>query len=257
MKKFMLLLALFAFMFTACNKDGVPKEVKAKFNEMYPNTEAVWAKQDDGNFLATFTFEEIEWNALFAADANWMKSSKLVDEATFPAKGVEYLKLFYPDLTPTYMMYQDAEGDHYLAEITKEETLMEILFDVDGNLVKDENNAVYAKFMEKYPAAVAPVWGKNEDGSFKVDFTLENVAWTGNFAAADGNWINSYQLLKLEEYPATVNDYFKKLKGIEIKEVKKIVGPESETINVKTMIKDKATCFVFDKDGKFVEKKEI
>jgi hypothetical protein len=255
MKKVIVLLALFAFVITACNKDGIPKEVKAKFSEMFPDIEAVWEKQDDGNFLATFTFEEIEWTALFGADGSWMKSSKNLDEASFPAKGVEYLKMFYPDLTPVYVMYQDEEGDHYLAEMTKEETAMEVLFDVDGNLVMDENNVIIASFNEKYAGAVNPMWEKKEDGNFKVDFTLEDLAWTALFGP-DANWMKTYRILKTEEYPEAINEYFKKMKLVEITEVKKMIDTDGEKIKVKTMLKEKETCFIFDKDGAFLEKEE-
>lgn len=257
MKKFALLLTLIAFVLASCNKGGAPKNVKAKFDEMYMGaTEVVWAKQADGNFLATFKFEEGEWTALFGADGMWLKSTKKLDEATFPAKGVEYLKLFYEGQTPSYMMVKDSIGETYLAEMTKDETKMEVIFDMNGQVMKDENNVVFAKFMEKYPAASDFAWSKKEDGNFMVAFTSEGKAWKSAFAA-DGNWLYSENILKQEEYPEAIVNYFKKMKGVEVKEVKIKQTAEKESFEVLTVLKDVETCFIFDKEGKFVEKMEL
>ncbi|HPD64729.1 MAG TPA: PepSY-like domain-containing protein [Bacteroidia bacterium] len=257
MKKFALLLALVAFIFSSCNKGGAPKDVKAKFDEMYKGaTEVAWAKQDDGNYLATFKFEEGEWTALFGADGMWLKSTKKLDETTFPAKGVEYLKLFYEGQTPSYSMVKDSIGETYLAEMTKEENKMEVFFDMNGKVIKDENNAVFAKFMEKYPSATDAAWSKKEDGNFLVSFNADGKAWTSAFAA-DGNWLYSENILKQEEYPEAIANYFKKMKGVEVKEVKMKQTAEKDAYEVLTAFKDVETCFIFDKDGKFIEKMDL
>lgn len=255
MKKLVLMFAVLAFVVVACNKGGAPKEVTAKFTETYADTKAEWAKQEDGNWLATFKFEEMDWTALFAPDGTWIESVKATDEAGFPVKAVEYLKLFYADMTPTYKFMKNADGEFNVAEMMKEEQAMKVLFSAEGSVVKDESNPIIAKFTEAYPTATEVAWSKMEE-DFLANFLVDGKAWKAVFAK-DGVWKYSESVVAAEEIPGPVADYFKKLKGFEQKDALMTKTPEKTTYTVNGTLLKKTFSFIFDDKGVFVEKKEV
>jgi len=256
MKKILLLFALTAFIFSSCNKGGAPKDVKAKFDEMYKGaTEVTWVKQEDGTFQATFKFEDGNWTSLFDESGNWIKSTKSLDEKTFPVAATEYLKLFYNGKTAVYTMLKDTLGETYIAEFGKDDNRLEVYFDMNGKLMKDDNNPVYGKFMEKYATATNTKWTKNEDGSFDVSFNIDSMEMSSKFAA-DGNWMETITEMTEGNIPETMTGYFKKLKGFAQKDVMKVESPEGVKYCVCGSMADKEYCYIFDDAGKFVEKKE-
>jgi len=256
MKKFYVVLILIAFFITSCNKGNIPKEVKNSFQLLYNDVKEVeWLKQDDGNYLATFTKSTDTYKAWFDAYGVWIKTTKNIDKNKFPSASVEYIQTFYNEYEQMYLLVSDSLGDTYVVELSKDNSKTEAYFDMNGQLIKDDNNAVYATFIEKYPLATNTNWMKSDSGTFSVTFTIDSTNTTSIFAN-DGNRLKSTTVIQEKDYPELLLKYIKTQKGLEIKEVSKIENADGITYCLCGKLKDVEYCFLFDESGHFSEKKE-
>jgi hypothetical protein len=139
MKKYFLLICLFFPLLAIAQGPKVPATVKEAFAKLYPKAaEVKWDKESAKEYEASFTNEGIECTAAFDPKGNLLESEIAVPSSTLPSSAAELLKKNHPDhqISKVFKITDSKGKVTFEAEITKGKKTIELLFDVNGKLLK-------------------------------------------------------------------------------------------------------------------------
>jgi hypothetical protein len=143
MKKFLLLAALFAGLFTAnlsaqdISASKVPAAVKAALTKMYPNAARVSWEMEKGNYEANWGGKSGEDNsAAFTPAGAFVEIVVAIPVDQLPKQVPAYVKAHYKGAAVKEAgKVTDAAGKHFFeAEIKGKD----LIFDENGNFVKED-----------------------------------------------------------------------------------------------------------------------
>ncbi|MEY2830364.1 MAG: hypothetical protein RIQ33_2222 [Bacteroidota bacterium] len=140
MKKITTLFVLvFASQFLMAEKvseNEVPKEVKARFSEMFPNSYVTQWEEEFGNYEAEFKLNKIGNSALFSPAGQWLQTETDIKIEVLPMAVFEYIsKNIAGKKIAEAAKILDAKGVvTYEAEIAGED----YIFDAKGNFLRKQ-----------------------------------------------------------------------------------------------------------------------
>ena len=118
----------------------VPQKVKAAFTMKFPTVKKVkWDKESDTEWEAEFKIKSIEYSASFLEDGTWKETEHEIKKSDIP-ESINYM------LNSEFKGYkiEEAEisetinGSVYEFELEKGGEELEVVFDLNGKLVKKE-----------------------------------------------------------------------------------------------------------------------
>ncbi|MFM2225476.1 MAG: hypothetical protein RJA07_1678 [Bacteroidota bacterium] len=140
MKKIKILIALlFTSQFLFAGKISeyeVPKEVKTKFAEMFPNQYVSKWEFEYGNYEAEFSINKVETSALFSPAGQWLQTETAIKIDVLPISVIEYIsKNLAGKKIKEAAKTIDAKGNiTYEAEVGGED----YIFDAKGNFLRKQ-----------------------------------------------------------------------------------------------------------------------
>jgi len=246
-------------MLSSCfNGTNVPSLVKKKFEELYPNNKQVqWVGKENTKYVATFKQDEKTMIASFSKYGIWLETKSAIPETIVPAISVGYVKQFYPKahIAENYTV-KNPDGTFFEIDVKKDTSTLVVIFDKDGKLFSDENNALLRNFKKMYPNPSDVKWVRADDGKFDVFFKDQGKVCKVSFAI-DGHWIETQTLASETEVPEIAFTYIKKnFKSYELKGIIFVKSTDSDLFDIVILVKDKEINLYFDLEGNFVKKDE-
>ncbi|MEJ1222706.1 PepSY-like domain-containing protein [Sediminicola sp. 1XM1-17] len=109
----LMLLMLLGMLLISCEskaQDGVPKEVKASFQNKYPGEgDPDWHKDSNGNYESNFKKDGKHYRADFSPNGDWIETERSMDKGDLPEKVRDMIKDLYDD----YEIVEVEEVDHH------------------------------------------------------------------------------------------------------------------------------------------------
>ena len=122
----------------------VPKEVKKTFSKKYPNISDVkWSKENSDAFEAEFNLNGTKTSVVIKEEGNIEETESAINIKDLPQNVVPYIKDNYAGytITETAKIVDENGNVFFEAEISKEKTSKDLLFDTKGNPVKKQRES--------------------------------------------------------------------------------------------------------------------
>jgi hypothetical protein len=133
---FVLVFAAQFLMAKKVSENDVPKEVKARFSEMFPNSYVAQWEEEFGNYEAEFKLNKINTSALFSPAGQWLQTETDIKIEVLPMAVFEYIsKNIAGKKIAEAAKILDAKGVvTYEAEIAGDD----YIFDAKGNFLRKQ-----------------------------------------------------------------------------------------------------------------------
>ena len=138
-------MSLLAFVFSisfvqaqTINGGVVPKVVKDKMHEKYPDAKGlVWKQSDPGFVEANFKYEGRKCSAIFLASGGWVSTDCEITAEEFPAAAKTFLSdpKNADNVSKYYKSDTKAKGTQYSADVKKGGKSLEYIFNEQGDLI--------------------------------------------------------------------------------------------------------------------------
>jgi|ERR1041385_3392023 uncharacterized membrane protein YkoI len=117
---------------------NVPKEVREKFDAMYPSASMVMWEKEGGNYEADFKMESKSYSAVFEPSGTFVQKEESIEEASLPTGAKEYLGKNYPGKKLVECVKITKADGKIMYEAEVEATETEFTFDESGNYVSQK-----------------------------------------------------------------------------------------------------------------------
>ncbi len=120
----------------------VPETVQKAFQAKFAGAKEVeWKTEEEGEYEAEFSLNNVETSASFDASGNWKETETKVNYATLPSSVLDTLSVRFRDYKVEDKMVEKTEtpeGTFWEVELKKGEQEVEVVFKDDGTVVKQE-----------------------------------------------------------------------------------------------------------------------
>lgn len=133
--------ALSAILLVGCSSsENVPENIKSAFTQKFPNAKDVdWDKENDTEWEAEFEMDGIEYSANFGTDGAWKETEHEIKFADVPETVKTALNTNYADYKKEEIEYSEkTDGNFYEFELESDEKTLEVAFNKNGEVVKEE-----------------------------------------------------------------------------------------------------------------------
>ncbi len=126
--------------FTTLQTEPIPETVKTAFAKKFPSVKKVdWEKESNSEWEAEFKMNRIEYSANFTTDGKWLETEHEISKNEIPQK----IKVALDTEFKSYKIEEaeiseTAAGSVYEFELEKGEKTLEVVFNLDGNKLKEE-----------------------------------------------------------------------------------------------------------------------
>lgn len=115
----------------------VPEPVKAAFAKQFPKAEGANWEMEDKDFEAGFKMSSVKYSAVYSAAGKWMETEHKIKVEAMPEAVQKAIAANYADhKVEGAEQVERPDGIFYEVDLEKGEHEMEVLFSVDGNVVK-------------------------------------------------------------------------------------------------------------------------
>ena len=116
-----------------------PKAVKDSFKQKFPAVEKVkWAKENNGEWEANFSLNDIKASANFSQDGMWLESETEIPAAQLPEKVISSINESYSGyvIVGAAKIENNKNEIFYEADIKSGKKKKEVLYKEDGTFIK-------------------------------------------------------------------------------------------------------------------------
>lgn len=144
MKTPLLILSLLAISATACGQKvseaDVPQPVKAAFMKQFPKAEhAHWGMESKTEYEVEFKLASEDMSATYGTSGQWLETEKDIKASALPEAVRKTLSDKYAGYRMKDASYvENPKGKFYEADIEKGEKSMEVVFNTDGTVFKEQ-----------------------------------------------------------------------------------------------------------------------
>lgn len=122
----------------SCGQDGTPSSVESKFKEMFSNAKSVkWDKENEKEWEAEFKMDGKSCSANFSLDGTWLETETEMKVKELPASIKEAITSNFEGYEiESAEQVESPEQNAYEVEIEKGESVMEVVLDANGTILK-------------------------------------------------------------------------------------------------------------------------